>query len=474
MNLIQKVIDPKFPAYVYAAKPKVPVFENIKGHKMIANLFMGEWMKILDESIHEKGRLHVRYRGGNGYVHSNDVTRFRCLEVYFIDVNQGDSILIQTPDDRRVLIDGGEGDEAHTFIRNKYNLHARDNYIDFEAIVATHSDLDHTKGLISILKDPKIAVKRFFHNGLFRRRDKNVDPGPVEGSRIYGIVNRPSLTEKPELAPLMKKVILAIEEAEKRMPEVIAKMKKIERWKNRIELPRGGFVFKRLDAADKFLPPYDQNNKYMTIEVLWPAAEKKNGHLSYPNYGDQKNPGKTVNGNSIVLCLKHGPHRILLTGDLNQKSMDDLVKYYSRDKTNPSTILGAEVYKAAHHGSQDFSLNFLKTIRPNAAVISSGDNRQDVHGHPRAVLLGTITRYSRNPTPAVFSTELAACYTPKHLTKEEQKSIRDGTGQVYEKSIEGIVHLRSDEKQLFLGTVHGRKPLEDPQANTLWKWDIWP
>jgi hypothetical protein len=154
--------------------------------------------------------------------------------------------------------------------------------------------------------------------------------------------------------------------------------------------------------------------------------------------------------------------------------MDDLLKRYSYGGADPSKKLRAKVYKAAHHGSQDFSVPFLKSVKPDAAVISSGDDRYDQHGHPRAVLMGTITRYSKNPMPAVFSTELAACYSTIRLTKKQQKLFAEGKFQAYEKSIQGIVHLRSDEKRLILGNVHGRKGIQATQPHINWKWDIWP
>lgn len=178
-----------------------------------------------------------------------------------------------------------------------------------------------------------------------------------------------------------------------------------------------------------------------------------------------------MNGNSVVLCVKHGKNKILLTGDLNTQSMDDIIKEYSlpKGKTHP---LRANVYKAAHHGSQDFSLPFLKIVRPDAAIISSGDDKNDIHGHPRAILMGTITRYSCCKKPAVFSTELAACYSP--LVGKVLNAFRESKKQLYEKSIKGIVHLRSDGEKLYIGTVHGRKASEDDYlSNTLWKWDIW-
>lgn len=464
-SLFGKPLDPKFPQYAYAARSLVKVFKNRTGGTGVANVFLGEWMKILDKPVPAAGRVHVGYRGGQGYVDPADLTRKRHLEIFFIDVSQGDGILIQTPDDRRILIDGGESDEAHTFIRNKYRLDKPNNYIDFDAIIATHSDADHTKGLLKILADPKIAVKRFYHNGLIRRADDKQDPGIHKDDRVYGLVDRPDIKTKPAISSLMKKLLTAVEAAEKNLPNVVKQMKKHKR---RIDVPRGKHICKRLDAADRFVPPYDKPGKDLVIEVLWPRAMIKKGKPSFAWYG---NAGKTVNGNSVVLRVRYGKQRILLTGDLNTASMDDLLKAYPARPGKPHP-LEADVYKAAHHGSQDFSLPFLQAVKPDAAVISSGDDRNDIHGHPRAVLLGTITRYSRCDKPAVFSTELAACFTP--LSKVRQKNFKAGKGSLYERSIQGIIHLRSNGEQLYLGCVHGRKAPEDTQANILWKWDIWP
>jgi len=467
--------DNKFPRYVYARNPLVDVFKERSSRKKskVAKLFMGEWMKILDEEIPGRGRIHVRYRGGKGYVHPDDLSWDRHLEIFFIDVYQGDSILIQTPDDRRILVDGGQDDSAHNFITTKYNLLEEENYIDFDAVVATHSDSDHTRGLIKILENPKILVKRFYHNGLFRRKNTSLDPGRKADGRVFGLEDDPGINADPELSPLMKKVMAAVRKAEARMLPTFEIMKRIERWEGRISLPDEGFVCKRLDAAQEYLPPYDNPDKTLRIKVLWPFAGEKDGELYYPYYGDV---GKTVNGNSVVLMLEYGsredPRRILLTGDLNTQSMNGIIRHYEDLGADPEHILRAGVYKAAHHGSQHFSVPFLQSVQPDAAVISSGDNRYDVHGHPRAVLMGTITRYSATGKPAVFSTELAACYRP--LTKTEMKKSVTGKGQLYERSIAGIVHLRSDGDKLFMGTVFGRKPLKDPHANTRWKWDLWP
>ncbi|RJO72613.1 MAG: MBL fold metallo-hydrolase [Myxococcales bacterium] len=455
------LVDPNFPLYCYTLEKLTPVYDQANGKKTVAKLFMGEWVKLRlkkNEAPPSEGRAPVLYRGGQGYVDVSALSRRRTLEIFFIDVGVGDSILIQTPDDRRVLIDGGQTSDAYDFIRNKYRLDKPDHYVDFEAVIATHCDMDHAKGLIDILTDKRIAVKRVFHNGLFKRNDDGI--GRVQNGRAFELLDAPGAKTRPPLAPLMKKFVEAVGAAKRNLPAVAKKMKKIERWRGRFEMPEEGFTFRRLDAAEKFLPPFDDTNRHLIIEVLWPRATLSGGEPSYKYYRDV---GKTVNGNSIVLRVVHGRNRILLTGDLNAASMGDLVAIC------PGGV-EAEVYKAAHHGSQDFTADFVRAVKANAAVISSGDDKNDQHGHPRAVLLGSITRHSRCEKPAVFCTELAACF--QKLSAKERKSFQ--SNQLYERTIRGVVHLRSDRERLYLGTVHGIREAADPLANVNWKWDVWP
>lgn len=459
--------DQNFPEYAYAKKRMVYAYKEARtGSGVAAKLFLGEWVKIKDP--HATGWIPVAFRGGEGYVQEDELTRDRQLEIFFIDVDQGDSMLIQTPDDRRILVDGGKTDDAHQFIRNKYRLDKKNNYIDFEAVVATHSDNDHTEGLLKILKDEKIAVKRVFHNGLFRRKDKKNDPGPHQEGKVFNLVDDfPSAAERSHMTLLMNRFIDAALEAKDRLPACLQRMKESNprRWHNRVDFNPDHFVFKRLDTSSRYLPPFDDRNPYLTISVLWPHIREEGGKVYLPWYG---NAGYTVNGNSIVLQIQHGSRRILLTGDLNDASMPDIVKLSGEREGTP---LLSDVYKAAHHGSQHFTLDFLKAIQANAAVISSGDQRYDDHGHPRAVLLGTITRYSRAAKPAIFSTELAACF--QKLSKKELKDFKEGK-DLYERAITGIIHLRSNGRVLYLGSVFGRHAGADQLSNVKWDWDIWP
>ena len=76
------------------------------------------------------------------------------LRVHFIDVGQGDATLIELPDGKTMLIDGGNGNDN----ANK-SLLRHINALDIEKIdylVLTHADNDHFGGLIELLKQKRV------------------------------------------------------------------------------------------------------------------------------------------------------------------------------------------------------------------------------------------------------------------------------------------------------------------------------
>ena len=80
------------------------------------------------------------------------------LEIYFVDVGQGDCTLIKTPTNKTILIDGG-GSEFGSFdvgerILLPYLLDRRINNIDY--ILISHFDSDHIGGLFYIMENLKV------------------------------------------------------------------------------------------------------------------------------------------------------------------------------------------------------------------------------------------------------------------------------------------------------------------------------
>jgi len=83
----------------------------------------------------------------------------RNLEVDFLDVGQGDAILIKTPGGQNVLIDGGP--DKTVIKRIGENLSWWDKQIDL--MILTHPHDDHVTGLVEVLK--RYRVKRILYTG---------------------------------------------------------------------------------------------------------------------------------------------------------------------------------------------------------------------------------------------------------------------------------------------------------------------
>ena len=78
------------------------------------------------------------------------------LKMYFIDVGQGDSCLIITPHNKRILIDGG-GNETYDVGKNTlipYLLNRKVKKVDY--IIISHFDTDHVDGLLTVMEELKV------------------------------------------------------------------------------------------------------------------------------------------------------------------------------------------------------------------------------------------------------------------------------------------------------------------------------
>lgn len=80
-------------------------------------------------------------------------------KVHFINVGQGDSILVQSGNGKNMLIDGGtktQGAKVVSFLKTK-------GVTKLDVVVATHPDADHIGGLISVLNS--FPVGKFVDSG---------------------------------------------------------------------------------------------------------------------------------------------------------------------------------------------------------------------------------------------------------------------------------------------------------------------
>jgi len=91
------------------------------------------------------------------------------LKIHFIDVGQGDSCLIITPNNKKILIDGGEGEPE---VLLSYLLDRRIKTIDY--IMISHFDSDHCNGLIEVIENLKVKNILISKQAYFCDEYKNI------------------------------------------------------------------------------------------------------------------------------------------------------------------------------------------------------------------------------------------------------------------------------------------------------------
>lgn len=90
------------------------------------------------------------------------------VKVTFFNVSEGEAILIQSPEGRNMLVDGGpNSDEMLQFLRQR-------NIKDIDIVVATHDDPQHIGGLLAT---PEFEPKQFIGNALVNN--------PNQGSSLW-------------------------------------------------------------------------------------------------------------------------------------------------------------------------------------------------------------------------------------------------------------------------------------------------
>lgn len=388
----------------YAGYPTAVVYDKVgEKRKAVKELLWGDWMVVTGEE--QDGYLPVKARGCRGFIAKAAALKSRVLEIIFVDIGQGDGCLLVTPDDKHVLIDAGESDNMHRFLRWRYGRFAKN--FTFDAVVISHSDQDHYGGFGKIFGEANLHFRNVYTNGLMERAGKEAEAlgKPKAKGAAKFIVDLVT-----DLGALQAFVADEIKVGDKRYPRMLRSALQDARFDD----------FRMLSVGDGFVPGFGKD-KPVSLEVLGPVVEKIDGKSALRWFGDV---GKTKNGHSVVLKLRYGDVTVLLGGDLNIPSENLLLEHHSggalpKDEEarmaiarKVRKIFQVDFAKACHHGSADFSRVFLAAVNPLATIISSGN--EEAYSHPRADALGTIGRYSRGTRPLIFSTELARS-TPERI-----------------------------------------------------------
>jgi ribonuclease BN (tRNA processing enzyme) len=401
------------------------------------------------------------------------------LAVDFVDVQQGDAAVVESPAGAVMLIDGGENQLFARYLANRFAGSTAAAPREIDTIVVSHGDADHFAGLPRILDSETefqrrkrlfIEPRRVYHNGLAKGpsdlRDKELFGAFEEiGGRTYATdlvedvrglgddrLNRPFQRWRDVLDEYTARAnaagrAITVERLERgstgKFPSFAAEGVQVDVLAPMVETVAG------------------QNGPTSALPFLRTPRKTASGATTFGSVS----ASHTINGHSIVLRLTYGRCRILFTGDLNEESEQVLLDAHAAGTDS----LEADVLKVPHHGSADFLPGFLRGVGALVSIVSSGDeSASKEYIHPRATLVGGLGRHSRVEQPLVFVTELVAFFAKEgYVGTDWHAMTAQGTTAVsrnadivdladrqrfysFSRSAFGTVHLRTDGDHLLI------------------------
>lgn len=245
--------------------------------------------------------------------------------ISYLDVGQGDSILITTPQGAHILVDGGGtvsfgNKEEWRIRRSPFEVGAKTllpllkqrGIHRLDAVILTHGDQDHAGGLQAVLEG--IPVSALLFNGTLADTEpysKLMSTALAKGVRLYAV---------------QQGMVLAPDKATKLY----------------------------------FLRPEPEEE-----QPLLPVVKEQNHE-------------------SVVFRLEMSGRSFLFTGDMDEEAEEDIIQ--AAQQAGIREAGPVDMLKVAHHGSKTSTgAAWLEFWKPATAVISAGVN--NLYGHPNAGVL---------------------------------------------------------------------------------------
>ncbi len=274
------------------------------------------------------------------------------LDIVFCDVGQGDAIVFSYQS-TQVLVDGGRDEKVLTCLGK--NLPFWDKKL--EVVVATHPDADHIGGLTSVFE--QYSSNLIITNGAEKQT--------TDFSDFKSSVSRKSQA---------KTTVLQLHQGD--------------------SLSIGHDITVSVLSPQELLSQNTDTQNSSTETQLWDKQPKSNS-LDI-----------TSNNGSIVLLVEYKKYSMLLTGDLESEGELALLHH--------GLVTDVDILKVGHHGSKSStSQPFLRKVRPEVSVISSGKN--NAYHHPAPEIVQLLSQYH---------------------------------SQIYRTDEQGTLHFRTDGEKIWL------------------------
>lgn len=255
------------------------------------------------------------------------------LQIRYLDVGQGDSILIQLPDGKNMLIDSGKNNSE---TEDKIIKSITDLGIDtIDYGILTHTDSDHSGGFDKVVASDEITFKTFY-------------------------------------IPLIKSKLAN---------------DKVDEWYAQADyLPKdeepAGFEIQSVETqvyADFMQAVLDEGSEVLfSYEGMQIKGDGYVFDFYNPTYNEYKkiSTAKQKNNVSPIMILRFNDKKIMFTGDCDDAESNFIETAAKGD----GALYDVDVLKVAHHGGREStSQNFLNVAKPEYSVISVGENS---YNHP--------------------------------------------------------------------------------------------
>lgn len=158
------------------------------------------------------------------------------------------------------------------------------------------------------------------------------------------------------------------------------------------------YIIKNFDVKKVYMPKVTSNTK--SFENLMEAIKDKGLKINTAKAGvnfqldgvefkflaPNRNYYEDLNNYSAVLMVSYDQNKILLMGDAEKPSEDEIIKKFD---------VKADILKVGHHGSSSSTgSRFLNKVNPSYAVISCGKNND--YGHPHREILSLLKKNNIN------------------------------------------------------------------------------
>ena len=92
------------------------------------------------------------------------------LKVHFIDVGQGDSAVVELPDNKILMIDAGPKKSSEALINYLENTIFEDGYDKIDYLILTHSDEDHIGSAPDVIE--KYDIEYVFRPNIYSKSEE--------------------------------------------------------------------------------------------------------------------------------------------------------------------------------------------------------------------------------------------------------------------------------------------------------------